>query len=403
MNGSHSRGPKAPAGPGSPLPTLVVFSDDWGRHASSCQHLIGELLPRYRVVWVNTVGTRPPRLDLLTLTRGAGKIRSWMTRRRGPRTSASDHNPSVLDPLMWPRFRTPAERRLNARLLRRYLGRALAREAETVGVTTVPLVADLVGHGPIDRWIYYCVDDLAEWPGLDKGALQVMERDLLERVDAVVAVSPHLRTRLATFGREALLLTHGVETEHWRRAAGEPLARMEGHQRPLVVFWGVVDRRLNTDWLRSLSGRLDEGTILLVGPTNNPAADLPAIPGLALEEPVSYDDLPRLARMASALIMPYADLPATRAMQPLKLKEYLSTDLPVVVSDLPAVDPWRSACDVVASADEFAETVVRRVATGLPERQRAARRPIEDESWSAKASVFERLLLDVAARGNRRG
>ena len=37
--------------------------------------------------------------------------------------------------------------------------------------------------------------------------------------------------------------------------------------------------------------------------------------------------------------MPYADLPVTRAMQPLKLKEYLVTDRPVVVADLPADQP----------------------------------------------------------------
>ena len=30
---------------------LVVFSDDWGRHPSSAQHLIRQLLPRYQVDW----------------------------------------------------------------------------------------------------------------------------------------------------------------------------------------------------------------------------------------------------------------------------------------------------------------------------------------------------------------
>ena len=41
---------------------LLVFADDWGRHPSSCQHLISRLLDRHRVAWVNTVGMRPPRL-----------------------------------------------------------------------------------------------------------------------------------------------------------------------------------------------------------------------------------------------------------------------------------------------------------------------------------------------------
>jgi len=55
---------------GRDLPTVLVFADDWGRHPSSCQHLVGHLLDRYQVLWINTIGTRQPRLDFATLTRG---------------------------------------------------------------------------------------------------------------------------------------------------------------------------------------------------------------------------------------------------------------------------------------------------------------------------------------------
>ena len=60
------------------LATLLVFSDDWGRHPSSCQHLMRQLLDRYNVIWVNTIGTRAPRLDMATLSRAAGKLKSWI-------------------------------------------------------------------------------------------------------------------------------------------------------------------------------------------------------------------------------------------------------------------------------------------------------------------------------------
>ena len=52
------------------LPTLLVFADDWGRSPSSSQHLMRQLLDRYRVLWVNTIGMRPPRFNLSTLRRG---------------------------------------------------------------------------------------------------------------------------------------------------------------------------------------------------------------------------------------------------------------------------------------------------------------------------------------------
>ena len=37
---------------------ILIFSDDWGRHPSSCQHLARRLLRRHRVLWVNTIGMR---------------------------------------------------------------------------------------------------------------------------------------------------------------------------------------------------------------------------------------------------------------------------------------------------------------------------------------------------------
>src|SRR6516225_2761015 len=83
---------------------LLVFADDWGRHPSSCQHLIRQLLDRYHVSWVNTIGTRPPRLDLATLKRGLEKSRAWL-RRPAPSTTSSA-NPRVLNPRMWPWFST---------------------------------------------------------------------------------------------------------------------------------------------------------------------------------------------------------------------------------------------------------------------------------------------------------
>src|SRR5687768_15667316 len=63
--------------PAHPARPWVVFADDWGRHPSSCQHLARHVLPHRPVVWVNTIGTRPPRLDWGTAKRAAGKLREW--------------------------------------------------------------------------------------------------------------------------------------------------------------------------------------------------------------------------------------------------------------------------------------------------------------------------------------
>jgi glycosyltransferase involved in cell wall biosynthesis len=91
--------------------------------------------------------------------------------------------------------------------------------------------------------------------------------------------------------------------------------------------------------------------------------------------------------------MPYADLPVTRAMQPLKLKEYLATGRPVVVRDLPSTAEWTDCADVVSTPEAFSEMVRLRLQTHLPESQRMARDRLVSESWAGKAAQLEQWAL----------
>jgi glycosyltransferase involved in cell wall biosynthesis len=377
---------------------LIVFSDDWGRHPSSCQHLISRVLAHRAVTWVNTIGTRPPALNWSTVTRGFGKLQSCVRPRRTQRTDEPNVAPAprVLNPKMWPSFRSRFGRALNRRSLARALAPVAREGAPPVVVTTLPITADLVGAFPAARWVYYCVDDFSVWPGLDGRTLAGMEAELVPKVDVCVAVSETLRAHLARLGKPAQLLTHGVDLEFWRapvpRDTPVSLASVPALPAPLVVYWGVIDRRTDLAFVRALSGAMREGTILFAGPHDSPDPELLRVPRVRTLPPIPFADLPSLASRASVLIAPYADLPVTRAMQPLKLKEYLATGKPVVVRELPATAEWAACADVVSSPQAFASAVLERIASGLPDSHRAARSRLEGEGWSAKASQFERWL-----------
>lgn len=379
----------------TPVP-WVVFADDWGRHPSSCQHLVRHVLPHRQVVWVNTIGTRPPRLDWGTVKRAAGKIRGWVS--RPPLPSAGEgpgvrgDQPLVLSPKMWPSFRSAFARGLNRRLLTRALA-PVCRDLTPppVVVTTLPLVADLIGRLPVARWVYYCVDDFSVWPGYDGETMLRMERELVPQVDAAVAVSETLQAKLKAMGRRSHLLTHGVDLEHWKTGVGE-VPEFAGLEPPLVLFWGLIDRRTDTAFVRHLCDHLDGGTVVLVGPQEDPDPVLKTLPRLVLRPPVPFDRLPALARAAAVLVMPYADLPATRAMQPLKLKEYLATGKPAVVRDLPSTRDWADAADVCDTPEGFTAAVRQRIVSGLPAEQGQARERLTVEGWGAKAEQFEKWV-----------
>lgn len=399
----------------SPRPSrLVVFSDDWGRHPSSCQHLVRELLwhnrlcchngcvgcREYGVLWVNTLGTRTPELTRADFGRAVGKIKSWvspegMCDRPG---QAFPEDLTVIHPKMWPGFRRPWQRRLNAGTIQWHVEEALGRRSdeERVAVTTLPITADLVGRLDVDRWVYYCVDDFSVWPGLDSEVMQTMERELVQKVDEVVVVSETLGDRIAGMGRESTLLTHGIDLKHWDEAGVVGL-EPEGFpqaDRPIALFWGLIDQRLDIQWCHALAEALAArgGALVLAGPQQSPDPAIHRLPNVHLPGPVAYEDLPAWASRADVLVMPYMDIPVTRAMQPLKFKEYLATGKPVVVRNLPSVRDWCDAADVVGHASVFVDRVLERVASGLPQGQTRGRERLNEETWSGKAKRLESSL-----------
>lgn len=398
---------------------LIVFADDWGRHPSSCQHLTRHLLDRYPTLWVNTIGMRRPTLRWTDLGKINTRLRHWFGGGSGDwgLGSGNGDQPQVLSPRMWPGFRSTWQRRFNAWQMTKAVHGTLGcggdggQRPGCVAVTTIPIAADLVGRLSVDRWVYYCVDDFSVWPGLDGHVMQQMERLLVDKAETLVAASTTLQQRLAGMGRQAHLLTHGIDPDHWTmqssgpvqtdRPGGEstvrPLPRWwPSSGRPVYLFWGLIDQRLDTGWCRALVQQLS-GTLVLVGPTQSPDAALRSLDRVVIPGAVGYDELPALAAAADVLVMPYADLAVTRAMQPLKFKEYLATGRPVVARRLPATQPWSDAADVVETAQQFVERVRTRAADGTPDDQMRARRRLADETWQAKARQFELILTGQAA------
>jgi len=393
---------EAPAGTSgiADRPRIVVFSDDWGRHPSSSQHLVRALLGRYRVDWVQTIGTRRPRPTLADARRGLEKLGQWLRPRPPENPAPSNAAPTgaapeglrIHAPVHWPGFGTRLERKVNERLLWRALRPILyGTPRPRAVITTASITADLARRTADLPWLYYCVDDLSEWPGLDARALRTMELDLLPHMRAIVAVSENLRERLRGLGYASELLTHGIDAAHWQRTAElrrtvTDLRERARNPRPIALYWGHADRRLDAPVCRAIADRME---LRMVGPRTDVDPSLSAHANVHWLGPVPYAELPEHAARADVLVMPYADLPVTRAMQPLKLKEYLATGLPVVATPLPANLEWSAAMDITAAPAAFVARALERARDGLPAEQAAARELLADEGWETKARAFE--------------
>ncbi len=376
---------------------LLVFSDDWGRHPSSCQHLIKRLLDRYDVVWVNTIGTRAIKLNWVTIRRTFEKAVSWMKTTKGVGNAASDSsgriNPIILNPKMLPSFGGKTRRRINKSLLVKQIVPELQKhDGPVIGISTVPYISDLIGELPVDRWVYYCVDDWSCWPEMDAKPLRLMESELIDKCHDIICVSRALQDRIfQQTGRNSVLLQHGFDEQFFSRPRSTKVLKQYPGRK--ILYWGLIDQRLDAEIVTACANAFPKDSFVFVGPTANPSKELFAPKNVHSYGVVEYSLLPALAMESSALIMPYLDNDVTRQIQPLKMLEYLAVDKPVIARNLPSTAEWSDCLDVANNPEEFVKLLKKRLEKGMTSTQRRARKRVEELSWAKKVEEFEQMIL----------
>lgn len=369
---------------------FVVFSDDWGRHPSSCQHLFRRVLPHTDVLWVNTVGLREPRLTWYDLKRGTEVIAGWLR----PRTVVDSagplppsRTPRVLRPFMLPFFQWGWASALNRRLLTRALHRAMQDVApgkRQILVSTLPIAGFAFRDAAFARTIYYCVDDFTTWPGVSGETMLKLEAEVVEACDLLVATSTALLESRGPRARASRLLTHGVDADRFAHPTGTS-THLADVRPPVIGMFGVIDARLDASLVMALARAMPEATIVLLGPVDRDVRDLATWSNVRLPGAVPYDALPAEAARFDVCILPYVVDASTTSINPLKLKEYLATGKPVVSTPLPEAERLRPFVRV-AAADAFVDAVAAALRDPTPAPGLEAF--LADESWDAKASQF---------------
>jgi len=373
---------------------FVVFGPDWGRHPSTSQHLFSELLDSNSVIWVETVGLRLPRLNLRDLRRSWQKLMDYWT---GRRRHAASAQPSlmVVCPLTLPFTQYHWVRRFNLWQIQRSVARACQRLGfvQHTLVVTAPSHCDVVGRLGERLSIFYCPDNYALWPGMNAQQVLRMEQELTERVDAIVAVSDYLGERFKASGKPVLVLTQGVNAAHFARSLPpQNSGRFE------VVYFGMIDARLDLDLLVDLAQRLPQVVIRMIGPVLVNPARLRELPNVRLEPQVPFAVLPTSLTTADLFILPFMLNELSKSCSPLKIKEYLACGRPVVATAVPEVERLAPYVHVARDRTSFVQAISAASEGRLSFDAEAVKSMISREGWDAKAQEFMRFVESQQSR-----
>lgn len=362
------------------------------------------------MLWVNTIGMRLPRPNLYDLKRLLDKMGEWLS----PCVSKAEsefmngNGVAVYSSVSTPINSVKLFRALNNRLLIRGIRRRmdLLDVREPILVTTVPNVADLVGHLGEKKVVYYCCDDFTLWPGVAKTVMEDMERVLLQKTDTILAVSAELQRNKRGRSCDTLLFPHGTDIGHFQQCNDPqvPVAeRIAALQKPIIGYFGLLDERTDYDLLRTIALTRPKWTLALIGPIQAIPRHLDALPNVHLMGKVPYCDLPAYAKGFDVCMMPYALNELTHNINPLKMKEYLATGKPVVSTPVAEAKRLAHALRIGHGPDGFIAAVEDALARGVtPEEETARAAALRGQSWEEKAEEFLQLI-SVTADPNYQG
>lgn len=376
---------------------VLCFSHDWHGDPLSKTHLMRLLARQNRVLWINSIGYRTPTGSRHDISRAFRKVFAAA----GPLKKAlpSLH---VLSPLVIPAYGQPRVRSFNRWFLRWQVQRAIRKLGFERPINWVcnPAAAMVAGSFDEELLIYYCVDQYAAFTGVARESLAAMERQLLDMAHLVITSSEQLFQSRRPHNPRTVLVRHGVDWSHFRRAVDSrapipaDLARLP---RPVLGYFGLIAPDwIDLELIAHVARQLPDISIVMLGKIAMDVSPLKRFANVHLLGHRPYDTLPDYCRGFDAAMIPFPINEATLHANPLKAREYLAAGLPVVSTAIPEVQSLGS-CRIGVTAEEFVEQIEAALADPGPSAARSD--AIRHERWEDRlAEIKEHVAATMAGQ-----
>lgn len=384
---------------------FLCVGNDWGRHWSSIMHLFRVIARDHRVIWVNSMGQRAPRLSKRDLLRLLEKVRRPRLQFPPDDTAADGRPVAVIEPRVLPYHHHGFVRRINTWALGRQLAPVLERwispGQELVFVTSNPAAVDLVGRFGATLSLYYCMDDYAKMPDMDASINDACEPRILQAVDCTFATSRVLCASKGAGHYETVHLPQAVDLNHFRRglACPAPMARIS---HPIIGFQGIVGNRVDLALFEKIARAFPSASFVTIGRCEADISPLRRYDNFFHFDHVPYVQLPAWVAQFDVGLVAYTVDGHIDSVNPLKLLEYLALGQEVVATSLPELRWYREYVHVAENHDDYLRALAQ-VLSRYPfdEHEKNRRREFaRGQSWEARAQRFL-AVCDELSEGKR--
>lgn len=385
--------------------SIICFAgeDWWYHHPHSKYHLMRRFAKAgNKVIFVNSISMGLPSLgnkDLLP--RIARKLRSYARLAR-----PTQEGVTVVSPAVIPFFGNRAARAANRRLLALQIGRLARRGGLSRPILwiAIPTAADMIGEFD-ERLVIYQVSDKYDANLMDHatdlGTIRKLHERAIDNADLVLYSGQKLLAE-ADHGRErSFLLEQAVDFDHWAQVGSGKLeiaAAVARIPRPRLGYFGAIEPWLvDQDLIKRACRERPDWQWIFIG-NKSRGVEIEALPNTHFLPPVPYQELPRYAAGFDVCVLPWDTAHSfTSYGSAIKVREYLATGLPVVISPLPEYESMGHVLRIARSHDDWFCLVEEALNESDPAAARARQAAVSNGTWDARAEWVSRLIESTLA------
>jgi glycosyltransferase involved in cell wall biosynthesis len=380
---------------------IICSGPDWFRPSiTSTRQIIFQFRSKgYHILWVNPIAFKSPSVNSDNRKSKNKKIINKLKTHLKLFKKAED-GIYVFIPIYIPLFK-PGWDKINARLMRFQINLIamilnIRYHDAILWISGSFTLSPLLGKHFKSK-VYQAADLISDYRTTDQNLINNLKQEeihLSTHVDHLFASSPNIKVKLEKLsGCEVVLLTHGVEFEHFNKetAIHPRMKLIQNKGLPIAGYYGTLSDANDKKAFEILAN--NGFSVVIIGKVLGDYSMLSSNKNINFMGPVDFKELPSYAKAFDVCLLNWVMADWIRNSYPVKTLEYLAMGKPVVSCRIPSVDELFGHLIYFAdSTDEYlqqAMLALKENNTGLEAKRIAL---ASAHTWKSKFEIIEKTI-----------
>jgi glycosyltransferase involved in cell wall biosynthesis len=234
----------------------------------------------------------------------------------------------------------------------------------------------------------------------DPDLIRQLHEKAIGKADIVFYSGRKLLSEATSGCEKSYLLEQAVDFDRWSKVGTLPVApEIDAIPRPRLGYFGAIETWLvDQELIKQAAREKPDWHWIFIG-NRSRGLEIEDLPNTHFLPPVAYDALPNYAAGFDVCVLPWETERAfTSYGSAIKVREYLATGKPVVISALPEYEPMKDVLRIARTRNDFFRLIEDALSENDPQAAMRRQQAVSKGTWDARAEWVSAIVSDALAR-----